>query len=41
MNRREMLIGTGAGLAALFTSNAFAMKHAKDSENGAWLRKEI
>jgi Cys-rich four helix bundle protein (predicted Tat secretion target) len=34
MNRREMLIGTGAGLAALFTSNAFAMKHAKDSKTG-------
>ena len=29
-----MLIGTGAGLAALFTSNAFAMKHAKDSKTG-------
>jgi Cys-rich four helix bundle protein (predicted Tat secretion target) len=29
MNRRDMLIGSGAMLATMFANNAFAMSHAK------------
>jgi len=34
MNRREMLIGAGAVIAAILTNSAFAMKQGKDSKMG-------